>query len=290
MRTERIDAVRCQLGEGARWDARGSALYLIDIYGRKVIRYHPEDSSVESWDTGGQVGAMALRQDGGAIVALTNSIVRLDLDTGALDEIAGPLFASDRINVNDGAADRQGRFLFGGCSAGMGDPQPVGGLYRLDPGGAVTELDRGVHQSNGHCFSPDGRTLYCADSFFHTMYAYDYDPATGAVSSKRVFANTEALGGVPDGSTVDAEGTVWMTLFQAGKVAAYAADGTLQRVIEVPVSLPSSAAFGGPALDVLYVTTIDPTAFGWPAEENGGYLYAIEGLGVHGVEDGRFAD
>jgi L-arabinonolactonase len=289
MNIERIDAVRCQLGEGAVWDAEAQALLLLDIYGHEVIRYRPADGSVERWATGEQVGAMALRRGGGAMLALTNRIVSLDFATGALDEIAGPLFASDRVNVNDGAADREGRFLFGGCSAGMGDPQPVGGLYRLDPGGAITELDRGIHQSNGHCFSPDGRTLYCADSFLHTMYAYDYDPATGAVSGKRVFAETKALGGVPDGSTVDAEGTVWMTLFQAGKVAAYVPDGTLRRVIDMPVSLPSSAALGGPGLDVLYVTTIDPAAFGWPGEDDGGYLYAIEGLGVNGVEDGRFA-
>ena len=289
MKVERVDAVRCRLGEGATWDAAGETLQFLDIFGRQVFAYRPADGSIESWDTGGQVGAMALRQGGGVVLAIENRLCALDFASGSVIPLTDPVFTSAKVTINDGAADRQGRFVFGGCSAGMDDPQPVGGLYRLDPDRSVTELDRGICQSNGHCFSPDGATLYAADSFVHTMYAYDYDGATGAVSGKRVFAETAALGGVPDGSTVDADGVVWMALFQAGKVAAFRPDGTLERLVELPVSLPSSVAFGGPALDTLYVTTIDPAAFGWAGEDGGGYVYAITGLGTRGVADGRFA-
>jgi sugar lactone lactonase YvrE len=288
MKVERVDTVRCRLGEGAMWDAAAGVLYFLDIYGQAVFGYRPADGTTRSWKTGGQVGAIALSGESGAVLAVANRICTLDFETGTREVLSGPLFAGEGLTVNDGAADRQGRFVFGGCWQGMEDPQPFGGLYRLDPDRTITELDTGVHQSNGHCFSPDGMTLYCADSFLHTMYAYDYDPASGAVSGKRVFAHTKALGGVPDGSTVDADGTVWMALFRAGKIAAFRADGSLQQLVDVPASLPSSVAFGGPSLDVLYVTTIDPAEFGWTGEEGGGHVYAIEGL-ARGVEEGRYA-
>jgi L-arabinonolactonase len=288
MKVERVDTVRCRLGEGAVWDAAAGVLYFLDIYGEMVFGYRPADGTTQSWRVAGHVGAMALQGEHGAVLAVADRLCTLDFETGRCEILSGPLFSGEGVTVNDGTADRAGRFLFGGCSEGMDDPQPFGGLYRFDPDRSITELDTGICQSNGHCFSPDGRTLYCADSFLHTMYAYDYDPKTGSVSGKRVFAMTEALGGVPDGSTVGADGTVWMALFRAGKVAAFRSDGRLERLVDIPASLPSSVAFGGPSLDVLYVTTIDPAEFGWPGELGGGYVYAIEGLG-RGVEDGRYA-
>jgi sugar lactone lactonase YvrE len=171
----------------------------------------------------------------------------------------------------------------------MEDPQPIGGLYVLDVEREITELEGGTCQSNSHCFSPDGRTLYAADSFVHTLYAYDYDPGTGQVANKRTFAVTADLGGVPDGSAVDADGLVWVSVFQAGKVAAYRPDGRLERLLDLPAKLISSVAWGGEGLDRLYVTTIDPTQFGWEREENGGYVYVVDGLGTRGVPEGRYA-
>jgi sugar lactone lactonase YvrE len=121
------------------------------------------------------------------------------------------------------------------------------------------------------------------------LYAYDYDGASGQVSNKRAFAETAELGGVPDGSAVDADGVVWVSIFQAGKIAAYRPDGKLERVVDMPVKLISSVAWGGEGLDRLYVTTIDPVSFGWAAEEGGGNVYVVEGLGTRGVPEGRYA-
>lgn len=289
MKIERVPTVRCGLGEGAVWDAEAGALYFLDIFGQQVFRYDPASGETQSWKTPGHVGALALREGGGAVLAMKDSLYGFDFASGEATKLAGPAFTSDRVTVNDGAADRAGRFVFGGCSAGMEDPQPIGGLYALGADRRIAELDYGTHQSNSHCFAPDGKTLYAADSFVKVLYAYDYDGASGQVSNKRVFAETAELGGVPDGSAVDADGVVWVSIFQAGKVAAYRPDGKLERTIDLPVKLISSVAWGGEGLDRLYVTTIDPVQFGWAAEEGGGNVYVVEGLGTRGVPEGRYA-
>lgn len=289
MKIERVATRRLGLGEGAVWDHEGKALYFLDIFGQKVFRFDPATGNTQTWPTPGHVGALALREGGGVVLAMTDSLYGFDFVTGACEKLAGPAFASDQVTINDGAADRAGRFLFGGCSAGIDNPRPIGGLYALDAERRITELDYGTHQSNSHCFAPDGRTLYAADSFVRTLYAYDYDPVTGQVAGKRAFADTSELGGVPDGSAVDADGVVWVSIFQAGKIAAYRPDGKLERVIDMPVKLISSVAWGGDGLDQLYVTTIDPTQFGWAPEENAGHVYVVEGLGTRGVPEGRYA-
>lgn len=290
MKIERAPIERLGLGEGAIWDADEQALYFLDIFGKKVFRHDPAAETTISWQTPGHVGAMALRSGGtGAVLALTHSLYGLDFASGTCDKIAGPAFDNPDVTINDGAADRRGRFVFGGCSAGMDNPRPIGGLFSLDVNRTISQLDSGTHQSNSHCFAPDGKTLYCADSFLHTMYAYDYDLDSGEVRNKRLFAETSSLGGVPDGSAVDRDGVVWISIFKAGKIAAYRPDGKLERVVELSVKLPASVAWGGPDLDRLYVMTIDPTQFGWPPEVGAGHVYIVDGLGPSGVPEPRYA-
>ena len=154
---------------------------------------------------------------------------------------------------------------------------------------AVRKLDSGVTFSNSPCFSPDGRTLYFADSFLYSLYAYDYDPETGEVSNRRLFADTRPLGGMPDGSTVDADGLVWMAVFETGKIAAFRPDGSVERLVDVPVKLVSSVAFGGPDLDRLYFTCLDPSFMQKPAEVGGGEVHVIDGLGARGLPEPRYA-
>lgn len=187
---------------------------------------------------------MALRKRGGVVVAVETSFYALNLVSWAAETIAGPAFDGSYLTVNDGATDRRDRFLFGATSTQLDDPQADGGLFSLGTSHRISKLDSGIHQSNSHCLSPDGCTLYSADSFVRTVFAYDYDPETGQIATKRVFAGTSELGGVPDGSAVDADDMVWVTIFQGGKVVAFRPDGDIGRVIEMPVTLISSAAWG----------------------------------------------
>ena len=136
--------------------------------------------------------------------------------------------------------------------------------------------------------------MYFSDSWLNTVYAYDYDISAGMVENRRVFANTGDLGGLPDGATVDADGLLWVAVFRSGRIAAFRPDGKLERLVEMPVKLVSSVAFGGPALDQLFVTTIadDVTAQARCAdahESRAGSLFVIEGLGIYGLREPVFA-
>ena len=131
--------------------------------------------------------------------------------------------------------------------------------------------------------------LYFADSYKYEIYAYDYDIETGKVANRRVFVNTRELGGMPDGATVDCEGRLWSALYGGGKVVAFRPDGSLERVIEMPVRFSSSVMFGGRDLSDLYVTTIEHNEGGAPVEEDAGAVYIIEGTGARGVPEPRWA-
>jgi sugar lactone lactonase YvrE len=173
-----------------------------------------------------------------------------------------------------------------------GETDPVCSLYRLDPGGQVHELDRNIICSNGPCWSLDGRTLYFADTTRKLIYAYDYDTATGDVANRRVFVDFAALGfpGYPDGATVDAEGGIWSCEVYRGRLLRFLPDGRLDRVIGLPIESATSLMFGGPDLDIAYVTSMARPIAGVPPRENeAGMLFAVHGLGARGVPEPRFA-
>lgn len=288
MHTVRVSAPRCRIGEAALWDDAASVLYFVDIFRKQVHRHDPASETNTRWDAPVAPGALGLRSGGGLVLAMQDSVCTLDVENGDFARIAGPAWDDPRRNMNDGTVSREGRFIIGCSHHEFRDPEPIGGLFALDGNGRLTQLDSGIRWSNSPCFAPDGKTLYFSDSKLHTMYAYDYEPETGAVSNRRVFARTEELGGMPDGSTVDADGLVWMAVFGGSKIAAFRPDGTLERTVDVPVDLPSSVAFGGPKLDVLYFTSIESTVFGGPSDDASGHTYAIHDLGHRGLAEPRF--
>jgi len=288
MRISCVAAPACAGGENPLWDDRAQVLYYVDNFGKLVHRHDPASGESRTWQTPSVVTTLALRQGGGAVVTMHSGIAYLDFETGAVDMLH-PLADPPPYVYNDGTVDARGRFLIGGCTAQFDAPTPEGGLYRLDPDRSLTKLDSGIHFSNSPCFSPDGKTFYFSDSWLKTTYAYDYDVETGAVANRRVFITTHDLGGLPDGSTVDADGLVWITIYGGGKIAAFRPDGTLERTIDMPVKLVSSVAFGGPELDRLYVTSIAHGALGEPAEAGSGDLFVVEGLGARGLPEHKFA-
>ena len=288
VKIRRLDTAHCLVGEGPLWDVAEQALYFVDIVGRKVHRYDPASETTRSWDVPGVIGSMALRASGGAIVALKDGIYTLDFDSGAVAPIARPE-QLERVQFNDGKVDRRGRFVVGSGDSDLRDTQHVGTLYSLDPSHSLTALDSGIAIANGPCWSPDNRNFYFADSLLYAVYAYDYDIDTGRVANRRLFADTRALGGIPDGATVDRDGLLWMAICEGQKVVAFRADGKVERIVDMPMKLPASVMFGGPDLDQLYVTSIDPALLGRPAEEGGGDTFVIEGLGAHGIEEPRYA-
>jgi sugar lactone lactonase YvrE len=166
-----------------------------------------------------------------------------------------------------------------------------GALYRLDPDLSLHQLEIGFAISNGPCWSPDGATFYFSDTFSGEIWSYNYDLATGSIANRRTFTKEAITPGIAtDGSTVDAEGFLWNAQVFAGKLCRYAPDGRLDRVIEMPVKKVTSVNFGGPELDILYVTSMTkPPMPHMPGDTvQRGSLFAISGLGVKGLPEPRF--
>ena len=277
------------LGEGPLWDVEEQRLYWIDSFGNKVFRCAPDGREVTTWDVPAKIGSMALRRRGGAIVALQTGFHLLDLASGDCTPIADPEAHLPTTRLNDGKVDRRGRFLAG--SMDMAEAGPNGALYRLDPDLSIHRLESGIICSNGPCWSPDGRTFYFTDTWSKEISAYDYDLDTGTPTNKRRFASFVGGEGVPDGATVDEEGFVWSAAVYGGELRRFAPDGSLDRVVRMPVLKATSVMFGGPDLDTLYVTSMSKPPLPRFPEDGplGGSLFAIRGLGVRGVPETRFA-
>jgi sugar lactone lactonase YvrE len=243
------------LGEGARWDDRREELLRVDILAGQVIRSRVADDGdlveVRTYAVPGTVGAAApVHGDDGWLLAAGRGVAHLAADgtLRPLVELAPP-----GTRMNDGACDPAGRFWTGT----LADDHREGGgaLYRLDPDGRTSLVLDGLTISNGLGWSPDGTTMYLADSGPRTVTAFRFDVGRGTLADGRVLVTVPASTGAPDGLTVDAAGGVWIAIFGGGQVARYAPDGTLRETLLVPATQATSCAFGGPGLRRLYVTT-----------------------------------
>jgi L-arabinonolactonase len=287
MKITRLDVPQCSVGEGPVWDVKTQRLYWIDILEKKVHCLDPSTGSTQLWSVPNIIGSMAIRKDGGAIVALANGVHTLDLDSGECHMLATSADLNDKVQLADGKVDRRGRFIVGSSDRGMKEAR--GKLYALDPGAtALREIDSDIFLSNGPCWSPDDKVFYHADSIRKLIYAYDYDIGRGTLSNRRIFASTADLGGIPDGATVDSEGHLWSAICEGAKLVRFRPDGSIERIVEMPLKLPGSVMFGGPQLDQLYVPTLSPAFMGRPADPLDGSTFVIDGLGIRGLPEPRF--
>ncbi len=253
---EHVLTVQNKLGEGPVWSAEEQALYWVDIENNSFFRYFPTTSKYESFDVGVPIGVLALRAAGGLVMATKNGFAFWDPKTQALQFLANPEADKPHTRFNDGAVDSQGRF-WAGTMCGLSEicSAPEGSLYRLDPDGSVSIMETGIFIANGIDWSPDTKIMYFTDSTRHVIYAYDFDPATGAIENRRPFISTPDEIGVPDGLTVDSEGCIWSARWGGWKITRYDPTGKVEREIQLPVQCPTSCAFGGANLDELYITS-----------------------------------
>lgn len=252
----------CIAGESPVWSPRERCLYFVYHQGHRIHRFQPQADGhgpTETFDLPGVVTALALRREGGLIITVERSFMTFDPDTGQIALLADvePDLPDNRFN--DGKCDRQGRFWAGTMGKTAWDA-PVGALYRLRPGGRPEPVLTGVRCSNGLAWSPDNRTFYYAESFAHTIHAFDFDPVTGALSNRRNFATLDPRSGAfPDGLTIDQAGGVWNAQPVFGRIVRYAPDGRIDRIIDLPVSRGTSCIFGGDDLATMYVTSARET-------------------------------
>jgi sugar lactone lactonase YvrE len=274
------------LGESPVWDERAGALYWVDIRAPALRRLEPDTAALRTWPLDEMVGSIALAEDGRVVLALGDRISLFDPSEERFETWARLPQRIEGHRFNDGRCDRQGR-LFVGTMHNL-TRAPEGVLYRLQGRGPLEPVMQGLCIPNSLCWSPDGTTLYFADSLRHAIEAFDFDPQLGWPGPGRTLASTDPPG-FPDGATVDAEGFIWSAQFKASRVVRYAPDGRIDRVIELPVDKPTSVAFGGPQLDRLYITTASQfmSTAELAAQPLAGALLATD-PGVRGLPESRF--
>jgi L-arabinonolactonase len=287
LQVSRISAMAAQLGESPVWDAGRQRLYWVDGVSCRVHAYEPAGGIGRHWDVPSMVGSVALGQGDTLVAALADGFYRLDLGSGELTPLFLPEPRDPGVRFNDGKVDRWGRFLCGTMGV---HAEPQGQLFRIDASGAHAVLVRGIRISNALCFSPDGHTMYFADSLDRAIRAYRYGPGDAFDPKPRMVIDTGPYQSGPDGATVDCDGCLWVALVQAGKIARFTPQGGLDGLIDAPTDLPSSVAFGGPDMSTLYVTSIKDSGSGRAVSRHpdGGFLFAIEGLGVTGLPEAKF--
>jgi sugar lactone lactonase YvrE len=266
MEIQRIEGVHCATGESPTWNAAEGAWYWVDIPARRVWRLDHASGQARHWEAPEMVACVACADDGSLVAGMETGIFRLDLGEGSDargTQLAAPPASElgEGMRFNDGRCDRQGRFWSGTMFMDMGAARAVGGLYRYGAeGGLHGPVVSGMLTQNGLAWSPDGRTMYLSDSHpkVRTVWAFDYDTATGTPSNKRVFLDLTGQKGRPDGAAVDADGCYWSCANDAGLLQRFTPQGKLDREIALPMAKPSMCAFGGPDLDLLLVTSIDP--------------------------------
>ena len=252
-----VDA-RALIGESPIWSPDEHALYWADIKAPALHRIDVRDHSQRSWTVTSDLGAYCLLPDReGAIVALREGLCRLDFASGSLTSLGPPPYDPALFRFNEGACDATGRFWVGV----MFDPQKPGAiaqpasLHSFTLGGGMRHEPDAAELHNGMAWSPDGQTFYLSHSNLRTVYAFIFDASRGSLSGRRPFVETAPRLGVPDGAAVDSDGGYWCALHGGGRLHRYTAGGTLDLELLLPVSQPTMCAFGGEALDVLYITS-----------------------------------
>jgi sugar lactone lactonase YvrE len=283
LEAELISDARAQLGEGPIWDARTGELLWVDIMAGMVHRLDPETGADRSFDVGQPVGAVVPRASGGYAFALRDGFAVGD-DAGL--ELVAPVDEHrPDIRMNDGACDPLGRFWAG--TMHLDETRGAGALYRLDPDGRVETVLTDVTISNGVGWCPDAEHMYYVDTPTRGVDAFDFDAASGAIENRRRLATIEEGAGMPDGLVVDAEGCLWVALWEGWAVRRYSPEGELLAAVAVPAARVTKAAFGGTSLDRLYVTTAMPDAPD-PAQPHAGGVFAAD-PGVHGLPPQPYA-
>ncbi len=275
------------LGEGPFWEAATGRLHWVDILAPGIVSGDPATGE-RSFRAFPELVGVAIPKASGGFVCATETGIKTIAPSGEIEVLAEPEADRPGNRFNDGKCDALGRFWCG--SLAINTEPGRGCLWRIEADGSATKIEDRIHIANGLGWSPDNRTFYFTDSGPRTIWAYDFDLERGALSNKRPFVIFTGGEGVPDGLTVDAEGGVWVAMWDGWAVRRYLPDGTLDRQISMPVPRPTSCTFGGPDLRTLFVTSarIRLSAKHLSDAPLSGSVFAID-AGLPGLPDRAFA-
>jgi sugar lactone lactonase YvrE len=279
--------LRAKVSECPLWDGSSRQLHLVDIYGGAILTHDWATGQTRSVSVGQTVGSIGLAGGGRLVAGLQSSVALIDLATGAQERLAEIAHARPESRLNDGRCDPGGRFWVGSMREAL--DEPAGALYRVDPAGGVSRQAHDIICSNGLAWSPDGRTMYHADSRRRTVWRYDYDVAAGAATNRQIFCVAAEGEGRPDGAAVDAEGCYWIARYGGWRVVRHAPDGSELFTLRMPVENPTMCAFAGDDLSTLVITSArgDLSGDALAAQPLAGSVFVVD-VSVRGLPEPAF--
>jgi sugar lactone lactonase YvrE len=269
-------------GEGPFWDSANNRLLLVDLLAGTVVAVDA-DGRTRRHKLAAVAAAIRARRGGGYVLATENQFVLLGRNLIEQQQFP-PVFTDPKIRMNDGGCDPQGRFY---CGTMAYDETPgAGTLYRLDPDGSVHVTLREVTISNGLQWNRVGDIVFYADTPTARIDSFHFDPASGALTERRIFTEISG-GGYPDGMAIDEEDGIWVALWGGSAVHRYDRAGRLDVVVDLPVSNVTACAFGDQDLRTLFISTSRQGLA--PADQpDAGAVFRYE-AGVHGAQQHAFA-
>lgn len=247
-----IASVGAMLGESPVWDDRKGFLYFVDITEGRINVLRPLGEIDIVYQSAARIGALGLTDRGNLIFTENARVTLLNLATGAVSPCSTAIHDGGSYRFNDGACDPQGRFVTGLMNECA--DRNAGALYRFDSALNAQLIQQEVALPNGLTWSEDGSTLFFVDSVACSIFQATY-PAEGLPNSVRLFVETPAGLGRPDGIALDKEGGVWVCQFNGGCLLRYDSNGSLTDRVAMPVPRPTSCCFGGEGLKTLFITT-----------------------------------
>ncbi|WIY24768.1 SMP-30/gluconolactonase/LRE family protein [Parasedimentitalea psychrophila] len=258
---EILQAANATLGEGPLWDARLNVLYWGDLKQNRIFRFDPvTKTQTGQWPLPHKFGCLALTTDPHRLAVVTDRGYELfDLRSGALQLLADPEAGLDLNCYNDGKLDPQGRFWVGSLplsgSRGEEITDPTGNLYSYEYGQEPVTRTTGIFNTNGLCWSPQGDRFYHIDSWLYTVFSYDFDATSGAITNKQELIHFAPEEGGPDGMCIDQDGCLWIAMWDGWGIQKVSPGGKRLEKITLPVQKPTSCIFAGADLDELIITS-----------------------------------
>lgn len=280
----------CQLGEGLHWDEAASRLWLVDIHGRRIVRWTLDSLTWQEWKAPERVGwVLSTEHPEQKLVGLQGGMAHMHLPEGGGDSrllkwVARPFQAGSPLRLNDAKTDALGR-VWAGSLNNDDESRPEGRLFRLDEHGQCTEVDGPYGVANGPAISPCQKLMLHTDSAARVIHAFDLDVEAGSLSNKRVWMRLSEADGYPDGMTFDAQGRVWVAHWGGACVSRFSVDGVLTHRVALPTDHVTNVCFGGPGLDRLFVTTARQglSAEQLASQPSAGHLFEIDPAGSSGL-------
>lgn len=245
--------VQASLGEGPFWSAADDAVWFVDIFGKQIHRFQPGRTVTQSWSAPAKASFVLPETGGTLLVGLPGAVARFWPDTGAFEALTRLERDHPRNRLNDACIDPHGRLWFGTMDEDA--QKKSGAIYRWgeDKPQPVQE-DCGYCISNGPAFSPDGRTFYATDTLDRVIYRFAVSD-DGRLRGKAPLLQFQSRDGYPDGTTVDAEGCLWVAFYGGWCIRRFSPDGALIREVKLPCANVTKLAFGGAGLRTAFVTT-----------------------------------